>query len=264
MSKVLIAVNTLTAVSSQVYASHLNLVYRIGKDSGDDFILYNAYRMSIDRFRNQAAKFALQGECDYLMFLDDDVLVPRNTYDLLKEANVDVVTPLVYIRAYPFKPMMFKTIKLGEEIGLATYDDWEDALTAHERPYLLECAAIGFSCALIKTELIRKIPPAWFVSGTNHTEDVYFCVKARQLLDNKVGIFVDTRIRAGHLLDPEFISLDTKKELMAYYESCSPEFAAREKNQNWDRGDEYLDKNIKIVQAAPVVQAGEFSEQAKA
>ena len=257
MSKVLLAVNTLAGVNSQVYAAHLNLAYRIGKETGDEFMLYNASRMSIDRFRNQAGAFALQAECDYLMFLDDDVIVPRDTYTLLKEADVDVVTPLVYIRGYPFKPMMFKSLNFGNETGLTTYDDWESVLKIQSSsPHMLECAAIGFSCALIKTSLLKKVPPAWFVTGTNHTEDVYFCVKARQILDNAVSIFVDTRIHAGHLLDPEFITYEMRQNLVDFYDSCNPEFAEREKGRKSeaaDRTEGYFDKNIKLVKAAPVV-----------
>lgn len=263
MSKVLLAVNTLAGVNSQVYASHLNLAYRIGKDTGDEFLLFNAARMSIDRFRNEAGKYALSAECDYLMFLDDDVAVPRDTYTLLKEADVDVATPLVYIRGYPFKPMMFKAIGLGEETGLTTYDDWESVIELqtgknfvyHDKPHLLECAAIGFSCALIKVDLLRKVPPAWFVTGTNHTEDVYFCVKARQILENAVSIFVDTRIHAGHLLDPEFICLEMRDKLIDFYDSCNPEFAEREKGRKGDAADRkegYFEKNINIVRAAPI------------
>ncbi len=255
MSKVLLAVNTLAGVNSQVYAAHLNLAYRIGKETGDEFSLFNASRMSIDRFRNQAAQFALQNECDYLMFLDDDVIVPRDTYTLLKAADVDVVTPLVYIRGYPFKPMMFKSIDFGAETGLTTYDDWE-AVIEKQTSHMLECAAIGFSCALIKVSLLKKVPPAWFVTGTNHTEDVYFCVKARQILENQVSIYVDTRIHAGHMLDPEFITYGMRKPLLDFFDSCTPEYAERENKSRksaGDRKDDYFEKNLKIVQAAPVV-----------
>jgi hypothetical protein len=248
MSKVLLAVNTLTMVDSMAYASHLNLVYRIGRDTTDEFLLYNSRRVSIDRFRNQAAAFALRYECDYLMFLDDDVLVPANIYQTLKSHDKDVVTPLVYIRSYPYKPMMFKGIIDGEgAYGLTTYDDWELKITAENS--LLEVAAVGFSCCLIKCSVLRKIPPAWFVTGTNHTEDVYFCIKARKALENQISIFVDTKTYAGHLLDPEFVSYETKKELLMFSESLNPELTL---DTMGDRVDSYLNKNKVAAVGAPV------------
>ena len=174
--KVLLAVNTLTSINDQIYAAHMNLAYRIGRETQDEFLLFTGRRVSIDRFRNQAAEYALRHDCDYLMFLDDDVAIPRDTYTILKSLDLDIVTPLVYIRGYPFKPMFFKSIELGNETGLTTYDDWEqvqaDRLQEYENfktldpngalafnPHLLEVAAIGFSCCLIKTSVLREVPP---------------------------------------------------------------------------------------------------------
>jgi len=240
MSKTLLAVNTLTSVSSQAYASHLNLVYRMGKESDDEFILFNGWRCSIDNFRNEAAKIALKGECDYLLFLDDDVLIPRDTYKILKSRNVDIITPVVFIRSYPFKPMFFKVVKISDSqsIGLTHYDDWENDVSP-ETP-VLPVAAVGFSCCLIKVELLKKIRPAWFVTSASQTEDVYFCVKARQDLENRVGIYVDTSINAGHMLDPEFVSTQTRGALLRFYEELNPHLLNQNKG---DHDKDYLDVN---------------------
>lgn len=227
MSKTLLAVNTLTAVGSQAYASHVNLAYRM-RDAGDEVTLFNGYRMGIDRFRNRAAAIALQNECDYLMFLDDDVCVNPFTYQKLKERDVDIVTPIVYIRSYPFKPMFFKSIDLGVAgIGLDHYDDWEKKVRIGD---LLPVAAIGFSCCLIRCELLKQIPPAWFVTGVNHTEDVYFCIKAKQtmaLQGKDVGIYVDTSLDSGHMLDAEFVSHSSVGALRRFYEDMDPSLKQR-------------------------------------
>jgi hypothetical protein len=249
MSKTLLAVNTLTAVNNQAYASHLNAAFRMGKDyPEDEFLLFNGYRTGIDRFRNLAGKIALQNDCDYLWFLDDDVLVPQDTYKRMKDWDVDIVTPVTYIRSYPFKPMFFKTIRSssGEFAGLTHYDNWESDIKAQNQTVreglklgLLPVAAIGFSCCLIKTELLRKVPPAWFVTGPDHTEDVYFCIKARQALNNEVGIYVDTNYGVGHQMDPDFVHPLTLDALKVYYETLNPELKnARE----GDNSSDYLDR----------------------
>lgn len=242
MSKTLLAVNTLTSVGSQPYASHLNLAFRMGK-SGDEFLLYNGWRNSIDRFRNQAAQIALQQECDYLMFLDDDVLVPSDTYQRLKDWDVDVVTPVVYIRGFPFKPMFFRGLKTPEgQLGLDLFPtDWRESYKKDiSEKGLLKVHAVGFSCCLIKVSLLKKIQPAWFVTGTGHTEDVYFCMKALNTLGD-VSIGVDTTLNAGHMLDPEFVSEETVGPLRELFKAMIP--SLREEGRG-DHANDYLSKNL--------------------
>lgn len=248
MSKTLLAVNTLTAVGSQPYSSHINLAYRM-KECGDEVILFNGYRTGIDRFRNIAGQMALQHECDYLMFLDDDVCVNPFTYKVIKDRNVDVVTPIVYIRSYPFKPMFFKAIDLGSgNIGLDHYSDWEEKVKIGD---LLPVAAIGFSCCLIKCELLKKIPAPWFVTGTNHTEDVYFCIKAKQTLGlqgKNVGIYVDTSLDSGHMLDPEFVSHASVGALRRFYEDMDPTLKLCKSNESDPRASVYVAENRKKLE----------------
>lgn len=262
MSKrVLLAVNTLTAVGSQPYSSHLNLAYAM-KESGDEVVLFTGHRNSIDRFRNRAGQIALEGDFDYLMFLDDDVLVPKDTYARLRARMesegpdgyiVDVVTPVVFIRSYPFKPMFFKAIDV-ENAGtlIEIYNDWEEKAKEAE---LLPVAAVGFSCCLIRVELLKNIQPAWFVTGSHHTEDVYFCIKAKQtyaLRKENVGIYVDTTLDSGHMLDPEFVSKATVQALRHYFEELNPDLLAI-KTPCGDNSPRYLADNRAALDAAEVV-----------
>lgn len=244
MARTLLAVNTLTAVNNQAYASHLNAAFRMGKDCPEDeFFLFNGYRVSIDRFRNQAAKMAMQLECDYLWFVDDDVLIPPNTYKMLKDRNVDVVTPVTFIRTYPFKAMFFKTLlsSTGEIAGLTFYDDYEEVQCENN---LLPVAAIGFSCCLLRVELFKKIPPAWFVTSTHQTEDVYFCIKARQTLENDISICVDRSFAVGHQMDPDFVHPVTRDALIAYYETINPNLKIK---NTGDNPEDYIDKQREIL-----------------
>lgn len=245
MSKTLLAINTLTSVGSQPYASHLNLAFRMGK-TGDEFLLFNGWRVSIDRFRNQAAQIALQQDCDYLMFLDDDVLVPKDTYARLKAWDLDVITPVVYIRGFPFKPMFFQGIQTPQGLGLDLFPlDWrESAKEQISSDGLLKVVAVGFSCCLIKVSLLKKIQPAWFVTGTNHTEDVYFCMKATNTLQETgqiPTIGVDTTLNAGHMLDPEFVTEESVNHLREFYRSMDPNL--RDPGRGDNRMD-YLSKNL--------------------
>lgn len=247
--RILLGVNTLTSVQNQVYANHLNLVYRLGKDHPDiEFILVNGYRSSIDRFRNHCAKIALQNMCNYLMFLDDDVLVPRETFTNLLAAIelgvADVVTPLVYIRGYPFAPMFFKEALIDGAVGLTHFDDFRDFVDEYG---FVDCFAIGFSCCLFKCELLRDLPTPYFLTGPQHTEDVYFCCKLKEKFGKEVKIKVNTKIHAGHLLDNEFVHEDTREALKTYLETCDPTLLER---HSGDRKQKYFEDVVKQFAAA--------------
>lgn len=261
MSRILLAVNTLTSVGSQAYASHLSLIYRLGRDTEDEFILYNGNRCGIDRFRNQAGEFALHYKCDYLMFIDDDVLVSADTYVRLKKSDKDVITPLVYIRGYPFNPMMFVSKDQDGTgiVDLVTYNDWEEKVKESGES-LLPCAAIGFSCCLIKSELLTKVTKPWFITGVSHTEDVYFCVKARSELKNEVSIYVDTSLHAAHMLDPEFIEYRNRDALLAFYESVNPDLRKeRDANRRSDNSVEGIieDCTVECTDGSSSAAAGD-------
>ena len=204
MSKVLIGVNVLESVNSFVYASHIKFFTNLKLAHPEDqFIFFTPYRMAIDSMRNAAAKIAIDHNCDYLMFIDDDVLIKPETYTILKKADKDVVMALTYIRGYPFAPMFFKAFyQIVDEKGatreyLTTYDDYKEHIDENG---MVPCAAVGFSCVLIKVDLIKAVAPPWFLTGPNHTEDVYFCNKARYTLDPEPSIFCHTKITTTHIM----------------------------------------------------------------
>lgn len=213
--KTLVAVNTLTSIARDSYHTHMNLWYRLGKDhpkEEDQFFQFSARRMSIDRFRNEAARIALQLECDYLLFLDDDMLVPKDTFNKLKEAELDIIAALNYIRGYPFETMSFRYKEGTKHLENITHEEVKD------QQRVIPCDAIGTATCLIKVEVFKQVPGPWFITGPHNTEDIYFCIKAKEYLP-KLTIGTHCGVRTGHMLDPEVICVDTQPALKAYYES---------------------------------------------
>lgn len=207
--RTLILVNTLQSVSSFVYSNHMSFATNtIRKFPDDQFWFFTPHRMTIDNARNLAAKQAMSLECDYLMFLDDDVLVPHDTFEKLVAAQKDIIAALVYLRGYPFHVMAFKDAETTGRVSLNYYDD----LPKNEDGSLQELvplAAVGFSCCLIKVDVIQAIEPPYFVTGPLNTEDVYFCLKTREL-DPQPSIYLHTGIKCGHMLNPEPIEYATR------------------------------------------------------
>lgn len=215
--KLVVLVNTLQSINSVVYSNHCHFWSYMGKNHAADTIIFlTPHRMAIDSARNWAAKVAMEQEADYLMFLDDDVLIEPDVFDSLIKEDKDIIMALTYLRGYPFRPMFFKKHPYIE-IGLEFYDNYKD----HTIDGLIECEAIGFSCALIKVSLLKQMIPPYFVTGTGNTEDIYFCVEAKKQIPN-VSIFTSTKTATGHLCSPEAVMPSTVEALREYYKIVNP------------------------------------------
>lgn len=219
--KILIACNTLTSVSGEVYPYHMKMFYNLGRRHLDyDFVQLTARRMSIDNFRNYATETAITNNCRYLMFLDDDMKIPADTFGLLLDAcerqGYGIVAALNYIRGYPFKIMSFKydLSARGRRLTNLTQRDIDNVPLGSVIP----CDAIGTATCLIDVNVLRKITKPYFLTGPHGTEDIYMCLKARDAVPElKIG--THTGVQTGHLIDPEIISHDTRASLMRYVES---------------------------------------------
>lgn len=216
MSKILVGINTLTQVDQMVYSNHCQMWFRLGRQTQHEFILHNPRRMSIDNMRNSCAKTAIENNCNYLVFIDDDVLVPFDCIQRLINTGADIAAGWTIIRGYPFKNMFFRWT-----------DETKLNLEMYPNPVpfaILDVAAVGFSCALIKVDLLKKVEPPYFITGPFNTEDIYFCLKAKTA-DPECRIVVDTNIQTDHILGPETIGPGNQK---TYKEYCELTYGLKE------------------------------------
>ena len=98
MSNILIGINTLTTVEQMAYSNHIQMFFRLGRNTQHNFILCNPRRMSIDRMRNTCGRMVAENlDIDYLLFIDDDVLVPFDCVDKLIAADADIAAGWTFI-----------------------------------------------------------------------------------------------------------------------------------------------------------------------
>jgi hypothetical protein len=222
----IIAICNLEMVSNKAYATHLQFAYRLSKDNPDwQFILFTPYRMTIANFRNMAAVAACESGAKYLMFIDDDAVlinqasICKALKDRIDEdENKHIIMPVVRVRGYPFDPMFFKWVKSEDTDSgkkLDFYTDFKDQET--DENGLLEVAAIGCHTCLIKTEILFALDKPYFLTSMNHTEDVYFCMKCHDYIEN-IGIYVATDLSIGHLLDPIWVDELNVETMREFYE----------------------------------------------
>lgn len=196
-------------------------------------------RMSIDNMRNQSAKAALYNDCDYLVFYDDDVLLEKSAIDKLIESmeteGAGIAAGLTYVRAHPFKSMAFK--KIGEDS--IDHISWEDI---ENGPEIQEVDAIGFSLAAISTKVLEVLEPPYFLTGPSFTEDVYFCLKAKENLPD-LKIILNKNIQTDHIIGDYTISHKNHKLIKEFEENV---FEARTENSDFTTAD--IEKSINKLQ----------------
>lgn len=231
--KIMVGVNTLTSVDQAVYSNHCQLWFRLGRVYQDcDFAFYTPRRASIDRMRNEVAKLAIMHDFDYILFLDDDVLVPHEGLAALMRSDADIAAGWTIIRGYPFDNMFFKYTDEEKKV-LKKYND-----PVINEKGVIDCDAVGFSFCLIKVSLLKNVPAPFFVTGPYNTEDVYFCIKAR-VHNPECTIIVDPNVKTGHCLGSEFIDPENRELYKEFFQKAYPEQCNDEKPVQ-ARGDGYL------------------------
>jgi hypothetical protein len=239
---IVVGTNSLTEAQYPAYTNHCQMWFRFGRSPGYrnyDFIFSNPSRMSIDRMRNMTAKVALETEAEYVLFLDDDVVVPvGDGLAKLIAARADVAAGKIVIRGYPFDWMIFKYQTKKGHRGLFSQASLPDK-------GVIPVDAVGFSFCLIKTSVFKTIPPPWFITGVSNTEDIYFCIKAKQA-NPKLKIVCECSVNCGHILWPEIMDINTREAYKKYHEKLYPHVKVTESSSG-DRSEDYL-KQVKVVE----------------
>ena len=160
--KLLIA-TVLYNVHPIVYSSQLSMIYRTGKNLPHwEMIFFSPVRMPIDAARNQAVQHALQLECDYLFFYDDDMYLHPDVIErLLNRMNdkTHVIMARCYIRGFPFHPMIFKyEIKDEKKEPFKVMNHYIDYKSSVRKDGLVEVDAVGCACTMIDVKLLKMVP----------------------------------------------------------------------------------------------------------
>jgi glycosyltransferase involved in cell wall biosynthesis len=149
----------------------------------------------LDRARNEVIEIFLDSDIqyDYLLFVDSDVVLPRNTWKLI-ENDLDIVSGLYHVWMHgDVFPVIFKKSRPGY---------WKSYLTWEENK-IVPTDAVAGGCLLIKREVLEKIDYPWFVmsyvmkdvNAWNWGEDFYFSDKA---IEHGYKLWVDTSVVCNH------------------------------------------------------------------
>ena len=151
-------------------------------------------RLPIVTARNKIVNTAIENNCDYIFWIDDDMVIKPdiNLIEKLLAHDKDIVAPLFFAKAYPFIPMIFKRKMYAGKY--CVYDNIVDYPKG-----LLKVDGVGFGCVLTKVEMFKKLTQPYFWVNEVFGEDLFFCENATRA---GIEIYCDTTIDVGHIGEP--------------------------------------------------------------
>lgn len=206
--KILIAVPTFENITPDTFRSIYNL------DKGEHECIFEFVRgYDCATARNRIAQMSLDKGVDYVLMVDNDVTLPS---DVLLNMLEDAKEVCLGYYAHRNRDNMYNgrtsICRLTDKNGEIYYNyPLESEYTAEEmnkfkedKIYKFTIHGGGMGCALIKTDVFRKIKYPWY-DWVNYaddhrgmlSEDLYFCEACRKA---KIPIYTDSRAGCGHLL----------------------------------------------------------------
>lgn len=158
-------------------------------------------RVPLDNARNYAVKLFLESTCDYLLFIDSDIIPPTNCLERLLESDKDIICPLCFIMSTDDK---------GNRLPMPV------ALRANGKGYrvfsgrgIQEVDAISGGCFLARREVYERIRrPFSFTYDDDgcvvNSEDVVFSKAAKE---NGFRLYLDFGCICGHVKKTDLAEL---------------------------------------------------------
>lgn len=197
--RILIAVPTAKYIETETFKSIYDLEIPDGYET--DFQYFYGYQ--IDQIRNLAAEWGKN--YDYTLFVDSDIVLPKDSLKKMLLADKDIISGL-YIQRIPNSHTM--EVYMDTQGGGVTNIPHEYI----DGRGIVEIAACGMGCCLINGSVFRKMeyPHFFYKSAIEHrdtiSEDVYFCMKARQY---GFRVWADESIRCEHIGQTKFLVQST-------------------------------------------------------
>lgn len=173
--------------------------------------------------RNKLTAAFLEGECEWLWFVDSDMGFAPDTLERLIESADPVERPVLGALCFALRVNGRKDYGAIRYMVSPTLYDWCDqgeavgwlARRDYERDALQPVGATGAACVLLHRSALERIAerfgPVWWdqithpVGPTTFSEDLSFCVRAAAV---DLPVWVDTRIKTTHAKGGVFLDED--------------------------------------------------------
>lgn len=206
MARVLIAVPTF----ENIYPDTFKAIYDVDR-CGNEVLFEFVRGYDCATARNKIAQKAIDMDTDYVLMVDNDVVIPKDSLSNLLSNDKDVCLGY-YAHRGPNNVYSGRSCicRLYNSNGIAYFNyPLESEYTAEELKamadkgeYAIKIHGGGMGCALIKTDVFRDLKYPWY-DWVNYeskgmlSEDLYFCEACRKA---DIKIYADTRVNCGHML----------------------------------------------------------------
>ena len=201
-NRILLASPCYGKVDPEILDDWMRFAYHCGRRLTDyEFFIGIKTKSEQFRARNMIVEGAQQHNCDWILMLDDDMVIDCNergheAYDFLKKLlshDKDICGALYYQRGGECSPVLMA--KLGEK----GYRFLRDDEITHG---LQKVDVAGGGCLLVKTRVFDRITYPYFAPEYEFGTDVQLCRKATE---KGFEVWADTSIELGHLLNEKAV-----------------------------------------------------------
>jgi len=156
------------------------------------------YGMTIPDARNYVVKKAIDEEYDFIFFVDDDCIIPRNALVQLihhmKDEKVGMAGGFYYKKYLPLESVGMHVNEKNQPVSI---DDYKIGDLIHDT------LVLPSGCTVIRVDMLKKLEAPWYKTITVNnrptlTEDSYLCSKVQQS-DLGYDIITDTGIQCIHV-----------------------------------------------------------------
>lgn len=185
-------------VAPEVLEDFMRFAFHLGRRM-PQYDFFTGIRTKAEQFRarNQIVEAAQQEACDYLLMLDDDMIInpdvtqgPTDAYGFLERLiahDKDLIGALYYLKGGACSPVLM--MKMSER-GYRFLRD--DEITHGLQPV----DVAGGGCLLVKMKVFDHLPPPYFGPEFEYGTDVQLCRKAAEA---GYTVWADTSLELGHL-----------------------------------------------------------------
>ena len=154
-------------------------------------------RLGIARASEYIRNYAINNGFDYIMFIETDLIPPKNIIKRLMNHKKLIVGAVYEIglhgsKTAPRHPLLYEAVKREDGIRLE--------ILPPERGYpllntgLIQTPAMGLGCTLVHSSLFKKYTFKWTSVGKQHTDSLFY----GDLWNDKVPVWCDTDILIPH------------------------------------------------------------------